>query len=185
MKQYITEAQRFQKLANIDLKENQELDELDLKKVAAGAATALALLLGSPDADAQSAREMKKAEKAQELGQKKDKWGKLGKDLIDTYMSSPEKAYEWQDSINQGKFRKVNLVNTIERFHTKRTKGGGYLDNTDYEMLGHFYLEAASPEARKNAQEFINYMKGNATLPTNKSIESTVNEALKKFRKGK
>jgi hypothetical protein len=156
----INESQRFQKLARV-VNEEQDVEE-GIGKAIGTAALGAALALGSPSAKAQTTTDTTKS-----ININVDL--KTGKELVKSFIKNPFTADTWSkmNRDNEKLFKKIKSILNREQ-------------NIPYEEVENLGKQYKNTET---ADSFLN--RTSTSLNENKSIEQVVNEALRKFRKGK
>ena len=189
--QLISEAKRFQKLANI--KENSQklspeeqkvaddilhtLDEgmfsdvinkvKDYAKKGLMTAAILGALLSAPNFSQAQQQQIKQAAQTEMSSVKKMDDASLGNALIKKYEKNPKSAEEWYK-----KHKSTSLITNIKSV-IKTGKDQGEIKD-----LGNMY------QNNKDAQDFLTYtVDGNTAYVQENNIDSVVNEALAKFRR--
>jgi hypothetical protein len=173
MKQSINEIKRMQQLAGV-LNENQDIDE-GIGKTLGTAALGAALAFGSPKGTAaQSPQQIAKSvsDSTTNISSMGDE--KAGETLLISFQKNPFTADMWSKLSNDNKKLFSTLKGMINSFQAKPED----VQPEDIAALGRKYKNTIS------AAEFLD--RANALeAAKRKGLEEVVNEALRKFRKGK
>ena len=172
MKQSINEIKRMQQLAGV-LNENQDIDE-GIGKTLGTAALGAALAFGSPKGTAaQSPQQIAKSvsDSTTNISSMTDE--KAGETLLISFRENPFTADMWSKLSKDNEKLFNNMESILNKFRVQPEKVYPKIA-----ILGREYKNT------KSAAEFLD--RANALeAAKRKGLEETVNEALRKFRKGK